>query len=85
MSKTLTDKSGEVKPLDDNELKAFRSASEALPANIKKVLGVRGKQKAPTKEQVTLRLDKEIIEHFKAQGKGWQTRLNDALLEHIEP
>lgn len=32
-----------------------------------------------TKEQVTLRLDVEILEQFKATGKGWQTRINDAL------
>jgi len=32
-----------------------------------------------TKEQVTLRLDTEILEQFKAMGSGWQTRINDAL------
>ena len=31
------------------------------------------------KEQVTLRLDAEILEQFKATGNGWQTRINDAL------
>ena len=31
------------------------------------------------KEQVTLRLDTEILEQFKATGNGWQTRINDAL------
>jgi uncharacterized protein (DUF4415 family) len=29
-----------------------------------------------TKEQVTLRLDKDVIDHFKKQGPGWQTRIN---------
>lgn len=33
-----------------------------------------------TKEQVTLRLDHRILDHFRAGGPGWQTRLNDALL-----
>ncbi len=32
-----------------------------------------------TKEQVTLRLDTEILEQFRATGNGWQTRINDAL------
>ncbi len=32
-----------------------------------------------TKEQVTLRLDVEILAKFKATGDGWQTRINDAL------
>lgn len=29
-----------------------------------------------TKEQVTLRLDKDVIDHFKKEGPGWQTRIN---------
>ena len=32
-----------------------------------------------TKEQVTLRLDTEILEQFRATGNGWQTRINEAL------
>jgi CspA family cold shock protein len=32
-----------------------------------------------SKELVTLRLDREILEHFRAGGPGWQTRLNDEL------
>jgi uncharacterized protein (DUF4415 family) len=32
-----------------------------------------------TKKQVTLRLDEDLIEKFKAAGDGWQTRINDAL------
>ncbi len=31
------------------------------------------------KEQVTLRLDAEIPEQFRATGNIWQTRINDAL------
>jgi uncharacterized protein (DUF4415 family) len=32
-----------------------------------------------SKEQVTLRLDSQVLEKFKATGSGWQTRINDAL------
>lgn len=31
------------------------------------------------KRQVTLRLDPDIIERFRATGPGWQSRINDAL------
>jgi uncharacterized protein (DUF4415 family) len=31
------------------------------------------------KQQVTLRLDADVIEHFAAGGPGWQTRINAAL------
>lgn len=31
------------------------------------------------KQQVTLRLDRDVIERFRAGGKGWQSRINAAL------
>lgn len=31
------------------------------------------------KRQVTLRLDPDVIERFRADGPGWQGRMNDAL------
>jgi uncharacterized protein (DUF4415 family) len=35
----------------------------------------RGAQRAPTKQQVTLRLDQDILAKFRATGPGWQSRL----------
>ncbi len=32
-----------------------------------------------TKTQVTLRLDVDVLEKFRASGDGWQTRINEAL------
>lgn len=32
-----------------------------------------------TKELVTLRIDRDVLDRFRADGPGWQTRLNDAL------
>lgn len=32
-----------------------------------------------SKTQVTLRLDVEVVEKFKASGDGWQTLINDVL------
>jgi uncharacterized protein (DUF4415 family) len=31
------------------------------------------------KEQVTLRIDQDVLEHFQATGPGWQDRINEAL------
>ncbi|MCW5696349.1 MAG: BrnA antitoxin family protein [Bauldia sp.] len=31
------------------------------------------------KESVTIRLSREVLNHFRAGGPGWQTRLNAAL------
>ena len=35
------------------------------------------------KEQVAIRLDKDILEAFRAQGQGWQTRINQALRNYL--
>lgn len=45
--------------------------------------GQRGPQKTPTKAQVTLRLDREVIDHLRASGPGWQTRANDILRRSV--
>ena len=37
-----------------------------------------------SKEVVTLRLDSEILAWFKAQGKGYQTRINAVLKAYME-
>ena len=39
----------------------------------------RGPQKAPTKVLTTVRLDADVLAFFKAQGNGYQTRINDEL------
>ena len=39
----------------------------------------RGPQKAPTKVLTTVRLDPDVLAFFKAQGIGYQTRINDEL------
>lgn len=47
--------------------------------------GQRGPQKSPVKKQVSLRLSPEVIAHFKAKGRGWQTRIDETLKKAIEP
>jgi uncharacterized protein (DUF4415 family) len=61
-----------------------RPAREVLPpalydALTNKLRGQRGPQKAPTKVAVTLRVDRDVLERFKAKGPGWQSRMNEAL------
>lgn len=43
----------------------------------------RGVQIKPTKVAISIRLDEDIVDAFKAKGKGWQTRLNDMLRESL--
>jgi uncharacterized protein (DUF4415 family) len=39
----------------------------------------RGRPPGSNKSQMNLRIDLDVIEAYKAQGEGWQTRMNDAL------
>jgi uncharacterized protein (DUF4415 family) len=52
---------------------------EQFPQLAKAFPGVRGAQKASTKVPVSLRLDRDVVERFKAGGPGWQARINEAL------
>jgi uncharacterized protein (DUF4415 family) len=45
----------------------------------------RGRPKAQsTKLSLTVRYDAEVIDAFKATGKGWQARMNDALKDWLQ-
>jgi uncharacterized protein (DUF4415 family) len=39
----------------------------------------RGRPAGSTKRLVSLRLDEAVIERFRADGPGWQSRINEAL------
>ena len=39
---------------------------------------------AKTKVSTTIRLSQEVIDHFKAGGRGWQSRIDEALREFIQ-
>ena len=60
-----------------------RPAIEVDPGLVEWSRRARGSQKAPTKVPVYIRLDADIVEHFRDGGKGWQTRLNDTLREAV--
>jgi len=38
----------------------------------------------PNKQAVTMRLDSDVLEWFKKQGKGYQTRINQLLRKYME-
>ena len=68
--------------LTDEQLAQMRPAREVLPPELYAALASRprGRPKAEKRKvEVKLRLDPEIVEAFKAQGPGWQTRMNEVL------
>lgn len=38
----------------------------------------------PTKKSVTIRLDADVLDWFKSQGKGYQTKINKLLRAYME-
>ena len=69
--------------LTDEEMRQMRPFREVFPElarEIDKEIAARGRPPlAVTKTPVTLRLDPDVLAKFKATGKGWQSRINDAL------
>lgn len=63
------------------ELRPFREVFPDLAASIDRKLG-RPKADNP-KKAISLRLDAEVIERFKATGDGWQSRMNEALRKAV--
>lgn len=62
-------------------VKGARKYSEASP--LAQAVN-RGRPKAENpKVPVSVRLDADIVAHFKASGKGWQTRLNETLKKAV--
>ncbi len=44
----------------------------------------RGPQKTPLKVPTTIRFDADVLAALKATGKGWQTRVNEAMREWVK-
>jgi uncharacterized protein (DUF4415 family) len=70
-------------PWTEEELKSARPFREVFPeiaAKMEQAIAARGRPKleAP-KVAVTLRLDPEVLEKFKASGKDWRAKMAEEL------
>lgn len=71
-----------IRPLTDEELARMKPLSEVFPewhADILRKKAGRPPLGDKAKQHVSLRLDADVLAKFKATGKGWQGRINDAL------
>ncbi len=57
---------------------------EITPEMFAKAVVRRGLKPVPNKAQVTLRLDQDVLDWFKAQGRGYQTQINALLRAYME-
>ena len=82
-SKPLIDSKGEVRELTAADMKRFRPVREVLPDTLLAKLKVRGPQKTPVKERITIRLSPEVVQQFRKTGDGWQARVDAALKDWL--
>ncbi|QFY59176.1 BrnA antitoxin family protein [Rhizobium grahamii] len=64
----------------EEDFKNARPFAEVFPELAESIRRSRGRPAVEQpKRQISLRLDPDVIDAFKATGKGWQGRINEAL------
>lgn len=75
----IDDENPEWTEADVNRAVPFAGLPESLQATL------RGRPKAAvTKERITIRLSKEVVDRFRSSGDGWQTRVDAALKDWLK-
>jgi uncharacterized protein (DUF4415 family) len=63
----------DAQPLTSTQLKAM------VPLKV-----LRGRPKSEkTKQLLSVRYSREVVEYFKSTGDGWQSRMDEVLLKHV--
>ena len=65
--------------MKDQDIKLTREHPEAEVKHIVRGIVRRGLKAIPAKASVSLRIDADVLEWFKAQGPGYQTPMNAVL------
>ena len=92
MLQTVKTKSGRVIIMPSDEEDAIITAAamsdpDAQPltdAELKQLRPMGRPRAAVTKERITIRLSRDVVETFRASGDGWQTRVDTALKDWLK-
>ena len=87
MSKRATSKRSQtdwarVDAMRDEDID-FSDIPEATPDMFARSVVRRGLRPVPPKEQITLRLDADVLKWFRSRGKGYQTQINALLRAYM--
>ena len=85
--KPLTDDEGEVRELTEEDFAhaiPFSQLPKSMQSKLRALKKLRGPQKSPTKQRITIRLSPEVVTKFRATGRGWQSRMDEALQEWLK-
>ncbi len=73
-----------LRSMSDRDIVLTAEHPEADPRHIVRGVVRRGLKPLPPKTAVSLRLDDDVLAWFKAQGPGYQTRINALLRAYME-
>ena len=68
-----------VRAMKDSDIDLSEEHPEADPKHIAKGVVRRGLRPAPAKKSISIRVDEDVLEWYKSQGPGYQTRINAVL------
>jgi len=57
---------------------------ELTPEMFARAVVRRGLKPVPRKEQLTIRVDSDVLEWYRRQGRGYQTRINALLRAYMQ-
>jgi uncharacterized protein (DUF4415 family) len=78
-SRTSRTDLSKVRALKNRQIKISAEHPEADVKHIVRGIVRQGLKPAKSKTSISLRLDADVLEWFKAQGQGYQTRINAVL------
>jgi uncharacterized protein (DUF4415 family) len=62
----------------------FSDLPEVTPEMFANAIVRKGFKPLPNKQQITLRIDQDVITFFREQGQGYQTKINQLLRAYMD-
>lgn len=69
----------QLRAMKDHQIKLSKEHPELDLKHVARTILRKGLRPVPPKTSLALRVDAEVVEWFKAQGPGYQTRMNAVL------
>lgn len=82
-SKKLGSDFKRLSAMTDDEIDT-RDIPQVTPEQFARAIVRRGLESVPPKAQLTIRVDLEVLDWFRKQGRGYQTRINALLRAYME-
>jgi uncharacterized protein (DUF4415 family) len=70
--------------MDDASIVRDGDAPEWTPQMFAKAVARKGLKPAPKKSLLSLRIDSDVVDWFRSQGAGYQSRMNALLRAYME-